>query len=64
MKSEVEIEIAQMFHEIADRVKKSRMLVGDAFYIQEGMERLLRKCEELRISRDNWMFKFKELKKK
>jgi len=58
-KSEIEIEMEKLLKESEDIVDFSHLTTEDAKLILSKGYKLLYKCEELRLSRDNWKNKYK-----
>ena len=61
-KSETEQVIEEKLKEIAFYIDQTQLTISDAKIILECAYKCLSKCEELRISRDNWKKKYLELK--
>jgi hypothetical protein len=59
-KSAVEIEMKEMIILCNDIIEDSYLTTNDARRIIDLLIKGLAKCEELRISRDNWKNKFKK----
>ncbi len=53
-KSNAEIQIEEAINHMEIMVLKQNVRIGDAQYLINTAYKVLHKCEELRISRDNW----------
>ncbi len=63
MKSEILLFIENNFYEMQELINKQKFTVGDAErIIQQKYLNIIRKFEQLVISRDSWKKKYEELK--
>lgn len=53
-KSDIEYAIEEAINHMGIMIQKSVVKIEDAEYLVEQAFRVLQKCEELRLSRDNW----------
>jgi len=63
-KSVAELEMIELLKECETIVDDSYLKTQDARKIIDAAEKILIKCKELRLSRDNWRNNFEKLKKK
>lgn len=61
-KSEIEIGMEKIIKECEDIVDENSLTTNDAKRLINHSYKLLEKCKELRLSRDNWKIKHDELK--
>lgn len=61
-KSEIEIGMEEIIKECEDIVDENYLTTNDAKRLINHSYKLLEKCKELRLSRDNWKIKYDELK--
>lgn len=61
-KSAVEIQMLELLKEGEDIIDDSYLTTQDARKILDLSCKMLMKCEELRISRDNWRLKYESTK--
>lgn len=54
MKSSAEIQATEALNHINIMIQKQNVKIQDAQYLSEMVAKVLYKCEELRISRQNW----------
>jgi len=63
-KSETEIVMEEILKECEDIVDDNYLKTTDARRILDAGYKLLYKCEELRLSRDNWRNKYETMKER
>jgi len=63
-RSVAEIEMEKILNETEDIIDETYLTTNDAKGVLKAGWKLLVKCEELRISRDNWCKKYKTLQTK
>lgn len=61
-KSEIEIGMEEIIKECEDIVDENYLTTNDAKRLINHSYKLLEKCKELRLSRDNWKIKYNKLK--
>jgi len=61
-KSEIEIGMEEIIKECEDIVDENYLTTNDAKKLINHSYKLLEKCKELRLSRDNWKIKYDKLK--
>lgn len=61
-KSEIEIGMEEIIRECENIIKENYLTTNDAKKLINHSYKLLEKCKELRISRDNWKIKYNKLK--
>ncbi len=61
-KSEIEILMEEIIKECEDIVEENYLTTNDAKRLINHSYKLLEKCKELRLSRDNWKIKYDKLK--
>lgn len=61
-KSEIEIGMEEIIKECEDIVDENYLTTNDAKRLINHSYKLLEKCKELRLSRDNWKIKHDKLK--
>jgi len=62
MKSIAEIQMLEILKQAETIVDDSYLTTQDARKILDAGYKILMKCEELRVSRDSWSNKYKEMK--
>ena len=62
-KSHAELQIEEEISHMTMLVNCTSVKIADAESLIERAIKIMNKCEELRLSRDNWRTKYEELKK-